>query len=35
MTDSTNAIEYVINDKDYVGFKSITEDREFRKYIRR
>jgi len=25
----------VINDKDYVGFKSVTEDRELRKYIRR
>ena len=35
MTDSMNAIWYVINDKDYVGFKSITEDRELRKYIRR
>ena len=23
----------VINDKDYVGFKSVTEDRELRKYI--
>jgi len=32
MTDSTNAI---INDKDCVGFKSVTEDRELRKYIRR
>jgi len=26
---------YVINDKDYVGFKSVTEDRELRKNIRR
>ena len=25
----------VINDKDYVGFKSVTKDRELRKYIRR
>jgi len=25
----------VINDKDYVGFKSATDDRELRKYIRR
>jgi len=25
----------VINDKDYVGFESVTEDRELRKYIRR
>ena len=25
----------VINDKDYVAFKSVTEDRELRKYIRR
>jgi len=25
----------VINDKDYVGFKSVTEDWELRKYIRR
>jgi len=25
----------VINGKDYVGFKSATEDRELRKYIRR
>jgi len=25
----------VMNDKDYVGFKSITEDRELRKYNRR
>jgi len=24
-----------INDKDYIGFKSVTEDRELRKYIRR
>jgi len=24
----------VINDKDYVGFKSVTEDRQLRKYIR-
>jgi len=25
----------VINAKDYVGFRSVTEDRELRKYIRR
>ena len=25
----------VINDKDHVGFKSVTEDRELRKYNRR
>ena len=25
----------VINDKDYVRFKSVTEDTELRKYIRR
>jgi len=25
----------VIYDKDYAGFKSVTEDRELRKYIRR
>ena len=25
----------VINDKDYVGFKSVTDDRDLRKYIRR
>jgi len=25
----------VINDKDYVGFKRVTEDRELRKYNRR
>ena len=25
----------VINDKGYVGFKSVTEDSELRKYIRR
>jgi len=35
MIDSTNAILYVINDKDYVGIKSVTEDRELRNYIRR
>ena len=35
MTDSTNAMWYVISDKDYVRFKSVTEDRELRKYIRR
>ena len=27
MTDGTKAIWYVINDKDYVGFKSVTEER--------
>jgi len=35
MIDSTNAIWYVINDKHYIGFKSVTKDRELRKYIRR
>jgi len=25
----------VINDRDYVGFKNVTEDGELRKYIRR
>jgi len=25
----------VVNDKDYVGFKSVTEDRELRKYNRK
>jgi len=25
----------VVNDKDYVGFKNVTEDRELRKYNRK
>jgi len=28
MTDSTMLYDDVINDKDYVGFKSVTKDRE-------
>ena len=35
MATSETKIRYVINDKDYVGFKSVTENRELRKYITR
>ena len=35
--DDTVQMLYVdiVNDKDYVGFKRVTEDRELRKYNRR
>jgi len=35
MIKSTNAYYDVINDKDHVGLKRVTEDRELRKYNRR